>query len=241
LSKTLGKASLSFLVTGIINEGSGQKTNPHKVFIVTGATSGVGQSLAQILYSHNAKVYIGARSPSKALAVISHIKSQSPNSTGDVIFLRLDLEDLTTIKSSAQDFLSKEDRLDVLWNNAGVMGPVPGVKTEQGYELQLGTNTVAPFLLTKLLTPMLVRTAKVSPPGSVRVVWVSSSAAELLAPPGGLDVDNLDYKIEKPFPHVYGVSKAGNVLHSKEFARLYKGDGVVSLVGQLSVWLRRSY
>jgi retinol dehydrogenase 12 len=62
---------------------------------------------------------------------------------------------------------------------------------------------------------------------------VSSSAAELLAPPGGLDVGNLDYKHEKPFPHIYGVSKAGSVLHSKEFARLYKNDGIVSLVREL--------
>jgi retinol dehydrogenase 12 len=211
--------------------GSGQETNSHKVFIVTGATSGVGKELAQILYSHNANVYIGARSKDKALEVIRHIKSQFPDSAGDLVFLHLDLEDLTTIEKSVEEFLTKEDRLDVLWNNAGVMGPVPGLKTKQGYELQLGTNTVAPFLFTKLLTPMLVRTAKKSPAGSVRVIWVSSSAAELLAPPGGLDVDNLDYKIEKPFPHIYGVSKAGNVLHSKEFAKLYKADGIVSLVG----------
>jgi len=165
--------------------------------------------------------------------VTKQIKSQFQNSTGDAIFLCLDLEDLTTIKGSVQEFLSKEDRLDVLWNNAGVMGPVPGLKTKQGYEPQLGTNTVAPFLFTKFLTPILMHTAKNSPLGSVRVVWVSSSAAELLAPPGGLDVDNLDYKHEKLFPHIYGVSKAGSVLHSKEFARLYKDDGIVSLVREL--------
>jgi retinol dehydrogenase 12 len=210
---------------------SGQETNSHKVVIVTGATSGVGKELAQILYSHNAKVYVGARSKDKALEVIRHIKSQFPDSAGDLVFLHLDLEDLITVKKSAEEFLTKEDKLHVLWNNAGVMGPVPGLKTKQGYELQLGTNTVAPFLFTKLLTPMLLRTAKKSPAGSVRVIWVSSSAAELLAPHGGLDVDNLDYKIEKPFPHIYGVSKAGIVLHSKEFAKLYKADGIVSLVG----------
>jgi retinol dehydrogenase 12 len=145
------------------NGSSGRETNTDEVFIVTGATSGVGKALAQILYSHNAKVYLGARSQAKALEVIKQIKSQSPNSNGDAIFLYLDLEDLTTIKGSVQEFLSKEDRLDVLWNNAGVMGPVPGLKTKQGYELQLGTNTVAPFLFTKLLIPILMHTAKKSP------------------------------------------------------------------------------
>ena len=208
----------------------GQETNKNKVFIVTGATSGVGRELAKILYAHNAKVYIGARSEGKALEVIRQTKSQYPGSTGDIVFLPLNLEDLTTIRRSAEEFLSKEDRLDVLWNNAGVLGPVPGLKTKQGYELQLGTNTIAPFLFTKFLTPILVRTAKMSLPGSVRVIWVSSSAAELMAPSGGLDVNDLDSS-EKPFLHLYGVSKAGNVLHSKEYARLYMDDGVVSLVG----------
>lgn len=208
-----------------------RKLTYRKVFIITGATSGVGRELAQILYSHNAKVYIGARSKHRALEVIEQMRGQFPNSKGDLFFLFLDLEDLTTIKTSVEEFLGKEDRLDVLWNNAGVMGPVPGLKTKQGHELQLGTTTVAPFLLTKLLTPVQIRTARKSPPGSVRVIWVSSSAAELLAPPGGLDVDNLDYKHDKPFPHLYGIRKAGNVLHSKEYARLYKADGIVSLVG----------
>jgi retinol dehydrogenase 12 len=179
------------------------------------------------------------RSKEKVLNVIQQTKSLFPASKGDLILLHLDLEDLTRIKRSVEEFLSKEDRLDVLWNNAAVMGPCPGQKTKQGYELQLGTNTVAPFLFTKLLTPILVKTEKKSPPGSVRVIWVSSSATELLSPPGGLDVDNLDYKVEKPFPYIYGVSKAGNFLHSKEYARLYKDDGVVSLVGVMlrGIWV----
>jgi retinol dehydrogenase-12 len=73
------------------------------------------------------------------------------------------------------------------------MVPPQGSKTKQGYELQLGTNDVAPFLFTKLLTPTLVKTAKESSPGSVRVVWVSSSVAEGASPKGGLDLGNLDY------------------------------------------------
>jgi retinol dehydrogenase 12 len=88
------------------------------------------------------------------------------------VFLRLDLDDLTTIKKSAEEFLAKETRLDVLWNNAGVMIPPQGSKTKQGYELQLGTNNVAPFLFTKFLTPLLVETAKSATKGSVRVLWV---------------------------------------------------------------------
>lgn len=193
----------------------------------------MGEQLAQILYQHNAKVYIAARSETKAAKAIEQMKSQFPESTGQLVFLHLDLDDLTTIKSSAEDFLSKEKRVDVLWNNAGVMVPPQGSTTKQGYEAQLGTNNVAPFLFTKLLLPVLARTAKQAPANSVRVVWVSSSAAEHLSPKGGIDFDNLDYKTDKgPWPK-YGVSKAGNVLHAAEFAKRTGAEGIISVVGTL--------
>jgi retinol dehydrogenase-12 len=201
-----------------------------QVFIVTGSSSGVGKELAQILYSHNAKVYVATRSQEKATGAIESIKTAFPNSTGELVFLHLDLDDLTTIKKSAEVFLSKEKKLDVLWNNAGVMTPPQGSTTKQGYELQLGTNNLAPFLFTKLLTPTLASTAKSSPPGNVRVVWVSSSAAEGLSPTGGVDLNNLDYKQDKGAWHKYGVSKAGNIFHSKEYAKRYEADGIISVV-----------
>ncbi|TAQ85334.1 hypothetical protein B7494_g6342 [Chlorociboria aeruginascens] len=213
-----------------------------KVFIVTGASSGVGRELAQILYSRNAKVYIAARSAERAEAAIQSIKTTFPESTGELVYLHLDLDDLTTIKTSAEEFLGKEQRLDVLWNNAGVMVPPQGSKTKQGYELQLGTNTIAPFLFTQLLTPTLVSTAKTTPPGRVRVVWTSSSVAEGFSPKGGVDMDNLDYKTDRLAWHKYGVSKAGNVLHAKEFAKRYSGDGIISVTldpGNLRTDLQR--
>jgi retinol dehydrogenase 12 len=186
--------------------------------------------LAQILFAKNAKVYVAARSQGKAEEAIAYIKTNVPDSKGALVFLRLDLGDLTTIKASAQEFLNKESRLDVLFNNAGVMTPPQGSKTAQGYELQLGTNNIGTFLFTKLLTPILVETAKSSLPGSVRVIWVSSSGAELLGPkPGGLVMTNLDYHIEQSSQYKYGVSKAGNILHAREFARRHGRDGVISV------------
>ena len=200
---------------------------------MTGATSGIGEQLAQILYSHNAKVYVAGRSAEKASKMIEAIKQAHPESKGELIFLHLDLDDLTTIKSSAQEFLSKEKRLDVLWNNAGVMVPPQGSVTKQDYELQLGTNNIAPFLFTKLLTPLLFETAQTAPEASVRVVWVSSSASDRFAPEGGLDLNDLGYTgPDRSAWYKYGVSKAGNILHSKEFARRYGKDGVISIVRQ---------
>ena len=65
------------------------------------------------------------------------------------------------------------------------MIPPQGSKTKQGYDLQLGTNNIAPFLLTNFLYPILAKTAKTAPADSVRVVWVSSNGADILSPKGG--------------------------------------------------------
>ena len=171
------------------------------------------------------------------MQVIDEIKTFCPASKGELVYLHLDLEDLATVKASAEEFLSKEPRLDVLWNNAAVMNTPPGSKTKQGYELHLGTNNIAPFLFTKLLMPLLVETAKTAPKRSVRVLWVSSSAAEMIAPVGGVDMSNLDCNKDLSGWMKYGISKAGNILHSNEYAKRYEEDGIVSVVS-LENWIR---
>lgn len=111
------------------------------------------------------------------------------------------------------------------------MLPPHGSKTAQGYELQLGTNCLGPFLFTQLLTPTLISTAKTAPKGSVRVIWASSSTAEHLSPRGGVDLDNLDYKRDVFNAWKYGISKAGNYYYATEYARRHRDDGIVSVVG----------
>ncbi|OJD25430.1 hypothetical protein ACJ73_03196 [Blastomyces percursus] len=203
-----------------------------KVYIVTGSNTGVGKELAQILFSKNAKVYIAARSEDKANNAIKDIIKANPDSTGELTFLPLNLSDLTTIKSSAEKFLSKENKLHVLFNNAGVMTPPKGSNTAQGYELQLGVNNIGPFLFTKLLTPTLVSTAKTEPPDAVRVIWISSIAMETGAPKSvGVPVDRLDTLTDgKSSQYLnYSISKAGNYLYAAEFAKRYSTDGVLSV------------
>ncbi|KAI1075436.1 short-chain dehydrogenase [Whalleya microplaca] len=201
-----------------------------KVYLVTGANTGVGKEAAQILFSKNATVWVAARNEEKGRKAIESIKEAFPESTGRLEFLHLDLSDLATIKKAAETFLAKESQLHVLFNNAGVMFPPSGSKSAQGYELQLATNDLGPFLFTKLLTPTLIETAKTSPKNSVRVVWVSSSAAERLIPKaGGIDFDNLGYKMSIFYAWKYGMSKAGNFYYATEYARRHRNDGIVSI------------
>ncbi|KAH8821782.1 hypothetical protein F5884DRAFT_102404 [Xylogone sp. PMI_703] len=199
-----------------------------KVYIVTGANTGVGKELAQILYSKNAKVYVAARSKEKADKAIDSIKKQFQSSKGQLIFLHLDLSDLTTIKASAEGFLMKESKLHVLFNNAGIMTPPKGSRSAQGYELQLAVNNIGTFMFTKLLTPALLSTAALEPANTVRVVWVGSSTTEIASPRGGVPMDNLDYHIEQSQVYKYGVSKAGNYLQAAELAKRYKAKGIIS-------------
>lgn len=180
-----------------------------------------------MVYAHNAKVYIMARSKDKSLQAIEDIKAAVPKSQGELNFLRLDLADLESVQTSAEEFLRRENQLHVLINNAGVGYPEKGSETKQGYELQLGVNCVGAFSFTKYLTPTLVNTAKTSPPNTVRVVWVSSSAAEAVNPAKFMErlpnIKNLS-ALDK-----YFTSKLGNYLHATEFAANHKKDGIVSV------------
>lgn len=106
-----------------------------KVFIVTGGNSGIGFEIVRILYLKGAKVYMAARSEAKAKEAIKLIKSANPTKYGEIKFLHIDLSDLTTIKKAAEDFAAQEEKLDVLWNNAGVGSLPADQRTPQGHEI----------------------------------------------------------------------------------------------------------
>ncbi|OQD65447.1 hypothetical protein PENPOL_c006G01707 [Penicillium polonicum] len=201
-----------------------------KVYVVTGANSGIGKDIARILYAKNAKVYLLCRSEDKALKTIQDIEKASPDSKGALIFIACDLTDLKNVKTAADVFLDREQRLDVLFNNAGVMvGPSePGEPipvTAQGHELCLGVNCVATHLLTKLLTPTLIATD-----GLTRIVWYSSFGMEMGAQQDvGIVTDNLDYHKPEKETKRYIVSKTGAWALGIEHNRYYKAQGVASI------------
>jgi retinol dehydrogenase 12 len=95
----------------------------------------------------------------------------------------------------------------------------------------LATNTIGPFLLTKLLEPILLRTARQSVPGSVRIVWVASIIA-LGSPKGGVVWDNRTGapKLFKDPSTNYMQSKAGLVFLAHEYARKLGRAGIISVV-----------
>ncbi|KAI8630632.1 NAD(P)-binding protein [Xylariaceae sp. FL1651] len=202
-----------------------------KVFIVTGGNSGVGYELVKILYSKGGKVYVAGRSATKIATAIETIKAETAGSTeGQLHSLVFDLSDLSTIAPSVSGFLAKESRLDVLFNNAGITRQPPGSVTAQGHEMHMGTNCLGHHLLTKLLIPILVQTAKSAPKDTVRIVFTSSGIIDLLGPPGGVAFDELEPgKHSDDMNYKYSASKAGNWFLAAEFDRRYAKDGVVAV------------
>jgi NAD(P)-dependent dehydrogenase (short-subunit alcohol dehydrogenase family) len=196
-----------------------------KVVIVTGGNAGIGFETAKALLSHNAKVYIGARNQTKSEEAIKSLKELTGK---EAIFLKLDLADLRAVKGAAEEFLSKEHELHILYNNGGVMAPPVEQLTADGYDLQFGTNALGHFYFTKLLLPALISTAKASPDGHVRVVTVSSL---------GHIFGKLNFNAFKDGParkamgsdNLYTQSKVANVVVATELARRYGDQGIISV------------
>ncbi|CAE6426204.1 unnamed protein product [Rhizoctonia solani] len=205
-----------------------------QVIIVTGGNAGIGRETCKALLNKNAKVYLAARSKSKADEAIEWLRNET---NGKVpIFLELDLADLGSIRKAAETFKSKEQELHVLFNNAGVMKPPIEQRTAQGYDLQFGTNVLGPYFFTTLLLPTLIHTAKNSPRahGHARVINTSSSAV-YFAPEGGivwetLEADESSVQACKKLGtnSLYAQSKLGNVLFSNKLAALYGDQGIIS-------------
>lgn len=92
------------------------------VAIVTGGNSGIGYETTQQLARHGARVYIASRSLDRVTEAIKSMQKTQPSL--DLHFLKLDLQDLQSIKATAAEFMSREGRLDLLINNAGVSSHV---------------------------------------------------------------------------------------------------------------------
>jgi retinol dehydrogenase-12 len=107
------------------------------------------------------------------------------------------------------------------------MTPPKGSKTTQDYELQMGTNVLGTFLLTKLLLPIIEKTAKSSPAGSTRITFAGSLAVDMLSPAGAVAWTNGEPTIHSVQETNYGQSKAGNVLLASATGRRCKSSGVI--------------
>ena len=190
-----------------------------KVIIVTGGNNGVGKETVKQLAKHNPeKLYLCARSRSKAEAAIADISKTVPDAK--ITFLELDLASFASVKEAADTVLSSVNHLELIINNAGVMALPPNL-TQDGYEVQFGTNHMGHALFTKLLMPLLSQTAA-QPGADVRIINLSSVAEKYNAIKGGFVPEKcLTPMEEENTLKRYGQSKLANVLFTKELAKRY--------------------
>ncbi|KII90965.1 hypothetical protein PLICRDRAFT_39550 [Plicaturopsis crispa FD-325 SS-3] len=210
-----------------------------QIVIVTGGSSGIGKVTAKALLEHNATVYITARSTEQGESALRDLKTETGKAS--VHFLKLDLADLSSVKTAAEEFFAKQNQLHILYNNAGVMAPPVEQTTVDGYDLQFGTNVLGHFYLTKLLMPALLAAAKTSPQHVARIITTSSFGHIFY----GLNFATFkDGPARRRFPteSLYAQSKYANIVFAKELARRYGDLGIVSIAfnpGNLGTGLQR--
>lgn len=218
-----------------------------KVLLITGGTGGLGKESVLSFAAHNpAHIYFTGRSQPSADKVIEEAKARYPGTP--VTFIKCDLASLDAVRDTVKLFISKENRLDILSCNAGIMA-VPAGLTKEGYEIQFGTNHMGHALLVKLLTPILESTA--SKGNDVRIVW-DTSLGHKGHPKGGILFDKLKTTQTDIFPVMgewmrYGQSKLANLLYARAYAKhhpnivsvsIHPGVSATGLVSGLSFMQR---
>jgi NAD(P)-dependent dehydrogenase (short-subunit alcohol dehydrogenase family) len=204
-----------------------------KTFLVTGGNTGIGYTTCLNLAAKGATVYMGARSAAKASSAKAKIQELHP--TSDIHILIMDNNSLATVVEAAKSFTSQASKLHGLILNAGIMA-VPYELTSDGFESQMQVNYLAHWLLTDHLLPILLSTAKVEGPGSVRIVSVASEGhqkssfgvTKMLYDPKEIEQCG-DYKR-------YGLSKLANVLHANFLHSQYGPGSKNAKEGKGEIW-----
>ncbi len=138
-----------------------------RVAVVTGANGGLGLETARALAAKGAHVVMAVRNQEKAAAAVEDIRASVPQASLELV--ALDLGSQASVREASEQILGAHERIDLLINNAGVMG-IPERKTVDGFEMQLGVDHLGHWTLTALLLPAVLRAE------GARVVTVTSTA-----------------------------------------------------------------
>jgi NAD(P)-dependent dehydrogenase (short-subunit alcohol dehydrogenase family) len=187
-----------------------------RTILITGATDGLGKGLAERLAPSGARLLLHGRDDARGELLLDEL---SPVASGELAWVRADLASLDQVAALA-DRVIEEERLDVLVNNAGIGSAEPGggerVESEDGHELRFAVNYLAPFLLTRMLLPLLERSAP------SRIVNVASG--------GQAPIDFDDVMLERRYDgfQAYCQSKLALVMLTIDLAEELNGSGVTA-------------
>jgi NAD(P)-dependent dehydrogenase (short-subunit alcohol dehydrogenase family) len=188
-----------------------------RTVMITGGNTGLGKETAVALAREGALVVFTTRDAQKGTTALTEIRNRSGNDA--VVVMELDLARLASVREFASAFAERQDHLDVLVNNAGL---ILGSRREtvDGYETTFQVNHLGPFLLTTLLRDQLVAGDR------ARVVNVASAAHSSAR--RGLDFDDLQSTRRYRGLAVYARSKLANILFTRELARRWNAVGITA-------------
>ena len=179
------------------------KRQDGKIFLITGANSGLGYETSKFLLERGATVIMCCRDLNKGEKSKQELLKY--NFSGKIELVELDLSDLKNVKKFAEHINNKFDYLDVLINNAGIMAP-PKTFSKQGLEIQFAVNHLAHMSLTLELLPMLEKN------NNSRVVTVTSGVQYF----GKIQWDDLQGNLKYDRWASYAQSKLANVMFGLE-------------------------
>ena len=188
-----------------------------KTVLITGANTGIGAASARQLAAKGFRVFFACRSEAKTRPVMDGIAKAVPGA--QLHFLELALDDLASVRRAADEYLARQEPLDVLLLNAGLVR-VKGL-TRQGFEPTFGVNHLGHFVLTLRLKAAL-EAGKPS-----RVVTVASRAHERTRRPLDFSTFTKPTQSVSGWPE-YQQSKLANVLFTRELARRWSGTGITA-------------
>ncbi|GAM66928.1 probable oxidoreductase [Vibrio sp. JCM 19236] len=187
-------------------------TQRGRISVVTGSTSGIGKETARVLAQKQSRVVLAVRNVSKGEKVAAEIRADYPDT--DISVMQLDLSSLRSVEAFSTQFSATFDKLDLLINNAGVACPY--AKTDDGFEILMGTNHLGHFALVGHLVETLKKT-----PNS-RVVVVTAGAHKS----SKIDLDDLNWEKRKYRNFTaYADSKLANLYFAYELKRRLQSEG----------------
>lgn len=182
-----------------------------RVAVVTGANGGLGLEITRELARRGAHVVMAVRNQRKADEAVADIRTSVPDAALELV--PLDLASQASVRAAGEQILAEHERVDLLFNNAGVMG-IPERKTVDGYEMQFGVDHLGHWTLTALLLPALLRTPK------ARIVTVTSTAHHMGRP------------VDPANPHLDGRYRPWRAYGQAKLANFHFGLGLQRDLGR---------
>ena len=194
-----------------------------RVVVITGSTSGLGQELALRLGRAGAHVIVHGRNVERGNEVVAAIEAEG---AGGARFYRADFASFDQVREFAEAIMRDYDRIDVLINNAGILGTFDATRersrerrlSADGHEVHFQVNYLSHFLLTRMLLPLIVESSP------SRIVNVSSGLSTMRVT---IDFDNVMLERDYRPQRAYNQSKLAQIFLTFDLAEELEGTGVI--------------